>query len=652
MRRAQQLLLKPNGAIRLPSVRVLPLALGARTYTEVRLETPKPPKDKVDPFDEWTPETAPSHFVERFSPETNQWLSEDVQPRTLLVHAHRDYHFLEVLSRWRSTRVLRKTGDERKAMDFVKALRQRFLARTSFLPQALRHRVREALLGIKENDFRYFFRFKHKLYFIGRDKVDQIVQEVKAETKAKFEATFDSQGKPRLTLFVTGATGFLGNELLKRVAADETVVEVVSLVWDQEAAAAGGAPQFGALVLDNIGVPEERRGKFTFVSGNIEKPNFGLSESDLANLKTSMTHVVHLAASVQFDGKYTSSFNVNVGGTKAALDFSLAMQQAGGPFVQMLGIGTSYIHGRRKQKLCSESRLVFPDDYYNNYYELVKAMSSIMTDNYVLENRLRVVQLCPAIVIGNSFNGNNYGDTKVVNAPINMFGRAVETLQESLGTTLFARTVMRIFCRFPADPTARFDLVPVDRVVEGIHNALSKPGAVTDRIHLATDRSISPTQMTEIFYDELGIRITLSDPVIFRTVTLPLIKTALEMADQPKLARVMEKLAHIFGGYAEWGQPVHEVGNDVRLLGLPRARPDTLLVFRMLVRHNRFVQEWGQIKDKAVLAQREKAWAAFIDRICEEKLAAHPALIPAREFQDLVKREYWVLFPKTGARHS
>ena len=32
-------------------------------------------------------------------------------------------------------------------------------------------------------------------------------------------------------------------------------------------------------------------------------------------------------------------------------------------------------------------------------------------------------------------------------------------------------------------------------------------------------------------------------------------------------------LLAIFGGYAEWGQPVHSVGNDVRLLGLPIRRP-------------------------------------------------------------------------------
>ena len=96
----------------------------------------------------------------------------------------------------------------------------------------------------------------------------------------------------------------------------------------------------------------------------------------------------------------------------------------GSPFVSHVAIETSYIHGRKKRSIAQESALVFPRHFYNNFYELTKAMASIETDRYLVEEGLRVAQLLPSIVIGDSRTGNNRGDTKVVNAPINAFGRA------------------------------------------------------------------------------------------------------------------------------------------------------------------------------------------------------------------------------------
>ena len=89
-----------------------------------------------------------------------------------------------------------------------------------------------------------------------------------------------------------------------------------------------------------------------------------------------------------------------------------------------MAIETSYIHGRKRRSIAQENALVFPRHFYNNFYELTKAMASIETDRYLIDEGLRVAQLLPSIVIGDSRTGNNRGDTKVVNAPINAFGRA------------------------------------------------------------------------------------------------------------------------------------------------------------------------------------------------------------------------------------
>jgi hypothetical protein len=107
----------------------------------------------------------------------------------------------------------------------------------------------------------------------------------------------------------------------------------------------------------------------------------------------------------------------------------------------------------------------------------------------------------------------------------------------------------------------------------------------------------------------------MADPTLTRNLTLPLVKAVLLAMGEPKLANVLEKLGTIFGVYGEWGQPIHDVGNDVRILGLPIRRPETSAAFRMLCRHNRYVQAYGQVRDADEIARRERLWEEAIEEI-------------------------------------
>ena len=51
-----------------------------------------------------------------------------------------------------------------------------------------------------------------------------------------------------------------------------------------------------------------------------------LSEKDLALLKTNITHVVHLAASVSFENPYDDMFRSNVTATQSVLQFAYELQ--------------------------------------------------------------------------------------------------------------------------------------------------------------------------------------------------------------------------------------------------------------------------------------------------------------------------------------
>ncbi|HYN02591.1 MAG TPA: SDR family oxidoreductase [Vicinamibacteria bacterium] len=588
---------------------------------------------------------SPARYIVKVERATGEPLSDPIDPADLLVHAHRDRHPVEIAAQFLASRLVQVTGNEglvRRGLGLVEAVGSR-VGRTvgELTGNPEDGRAVKRLLGVTARD--YVYQFREPTHLTEKDLKTRVL-DLQKEARAKLAAL----GKrPRLRVLLTGATGFLGKEILAQAATDPHVEEVVSVVRPEtirdrktkEVVRVVSARERGAQLLKRMDVAGRAARKFRFVEGDVEKPGFGIDAAELERLESTLTHVVHCAASVSFDDTYENSFRSNVLGCRNALAFSKALQSApGSPFVAHVAIETSYIHGRRKRSIAQEDALVFPRHFYNNYYELTKAMASIETDRALVQEGLRVTQLLPSIVIGHSKTGNNRGDTKVLNAPVNAFGRAKEAL-EALGGDWADRArawlVGTIATTFPADRSAELNLVPVDRVVAGILASLTTPEAIGARVHLATDNRIRSEEVCRITEEELEVSVRMADPTLTRNLTLPLVKALLLALGEPKLAHVLERLGTIFGVYGEWGQPIHDVGNDVRLLGLSIRRPDTVASFRMLCRHNKYVQEFGQVRDLDEVARRERLWENAIDEI-EFETGRQVASMRPREFRRLL----------------
>jgi len=601
----------------------------------------KRPRPEAAPVEDF----APSRYIARISLETGQEVPGPIEPDDLLVHAHRDKHPIDVAAQFVASRLIQLTGREAIVGRGLSLLNKLGVGVADAAGAAIGNRELGArakrLLGVAYRN--YSFKFREPSHLSEREvkgRVERLQRDAGAALKARGRS-------PRLNVLLTGATGFLGKELLSQVAGDRNVERVVAVVRPEtlrdpktkEVLRTLSPKQRGALLLKRLHLEGARAGKFVFIEGDIEKPGLGIAASELAPLRKTLTHVIHCAASVSFDDTYPNSYRANVLGCRNALAFSLSLQQSpGSPFVQHIAIETSYIHGRKKASMAQEGSLVFPRHFYNNFYELTKAMASIETDRHMIEHGLRVAQLLPAIVIGHSRTGNNRGDTKVVNAPINAFGRSkeiIEALEHDPVGRLRARLLAAVANGFPGDPSAEINLVPVDRVAAGILAVLTRPEAIGARIHLATDNRIRSQDIARITREELGVNVRLMDPTLYRNVTLPIMRAVLNRLDQPKLANALEKLATIFGSYSEWGQPIHETGNDVRILGLPIRRPDTEHAFRMLCRHNKHVQEFGKLRDADEIARRERLWEEAIGQI-ELHTGHEVGAIGPREFRRLI----------------
>lgn len=568
---------------------------------------------------------SPENYVEKVSLLTGEILKDPIQPRQLLVHSHRDYHIVDVQARWLMSRMVATLRNEEAVVSLMKSARHLGLRATDLLAKAIGPKASKALarklLGLKGRE--YFFRYKRS--DLAREQIEARIAALKVEARRKLEAV-SRDGTPRLRILLTGGTGFVGKEIISQAASRLNIEEIVVVIRPQEVkdrktgrVNVVSPEERGATLLRQLGLDGPAAAKIRFLAGDIERPNLGIAEADIPALASSITHVIHSAASVSFDDPYEASFRANVDGSLHALSFSERLQgTTGSPFVAHIAIETSYIHGRQARAHAREDEIVFPSNFYNNYYELTKAIATIETERYVLEHGLRLVELCPSIVIGQAHTGINRGDTKVVNAPINIFGRVRETLDEATGSwreRSKAHVLARMACAFPGDRSAELNIIPVDWVVRGILAALEHPEAVGERVHLATDRRLTSEEIRRIVLEEIEVEVRLQEPTLHRNIGLPLMGRLLRATGQERVADGLEKLGHIFGGYSEWGQPIHEVGNDHRLLGLPVERPDTQQAFRMLCRHNRWVQHFGRVRDLDEIARREKLWLEMIDAI-------------------------------------
>jgi len=594
-----------------------------------------------------TEDLSPSRYLMRVHRRTGEEIPGPIDPDELLIDTHRDNHPLEMTVQFLASRAVKLSGSEaiaRKGLRTINTLGT-LVAQAVGTAVGSKEVEKQAkkLLGVIDRD--YVFQFRHSSHLSEQEVTTHI-----ATLQQLARVALNARGRsPKLRVLLTGATGFLGKEILFQATEDSRIVELVAVLRPEairnpktkEVEKILSSQERGALLLERLHIPKARRKKFRFIAGDIEQPNLGVTSEEFEHLRHTLTHVIHCAASVSFEDPYDTSYRANVLGCRNALTFSLALQETpGAPFVHHITIETSYIHGRKRHTIAQEHILEFPRHFYNNFYELTKAMASMETDRFLIEKGLRVAQLLPSIVIGHSRTGNNRGDTKVVNAPINAFGRVQQALAQAAGVSEQLKTwlVSKLASNFPGDPTAELNLVPVDRVAAGILAALTAPEAIGQRIHLATDNRIRSEDMLRINREELGVAIRLADPTIYRNLTLPVVKSILLTLNEPRLADGLERLGTIFGGYSEWGQLIHSVGNDVRLLGLPIRRPNTEQAFRMLCRHNKYVQHFGRVRDADEIAQREQVWEQACAAI-EQKSGHEAGARSPEEFRRLLTEE-------------
>ncbi len=259
-------------------------------------------------------------------------------------------------------------------------------------------------------------------------------------------------------IFLTGATGFLGGELLVRLLQDRRarVVALVRLRPGQSLAQR--RQQLLSTLLPEGGDPYGDR--LILVGGDLGIPGAGLSPGDRERV-TGCQWFLHGAATVRFDLSIDEARRHNVAGTREVM--TLARESARtGRLRRFDYISTAYVAGLRRD-LCREGELRHRAGFRNSY-EQSKSEAEAM----VREGRQEIPGSIyrPSIIVGDSRTGRT-PNFNTLYWPLKVYARG------------WWRTLI-------GDPDAPIDAVPVDFVADAIRALGRREDSLNRCFHLAT----------------------------------------------------------------------------------------------------------------------------------------------------------------------
>ncbi|HYC82005.1 MAG TPA: SDR family oxidoreductase, partial [Solirubrobacterales bacterium] len=263
--------------------------------------------------------------------------------------------------------------------------------------------------------------------------------------------------------FVTGATGFIGRNLVERLLRREGTIYVLVRAGSrgrlEELRTAWGAD--GARI-----VP---------ITGDLSQPGLGVSEEDLLTMRGEIDHFFHLAAIYDITAKAEVQELANVEGTRHALELAGALDA--GVFHQVSSIAAAGLYrGRWREDMFDEAERLDNNPYFRTKHE---------SERLVREESPRPWRVYrPGIVVGDS----RTGEIDKIDGPYYFF----KALQR-------ARRVLPSWLPTIGVEGGEINIVPVDYVAAAIDHIAHQPDLDGRAFHLTDPNPRTAGEVINLF---------------------------------------------------------------------------------------------------------------------------------------------------------
>ena len=291
-----------------------------------------------------------------------------------------------------------------------------------------------------------------------------LIARVEAEKSAGLEQSTTAREDAVATILITGATGFLGQEVVRALLARDARRELILLIRaDDETKLRDRVAKI------RRAMPPGAAARLHPLRGDVCEPRLGLDDEAYTNLCRRADRVIHVAASTKFDHPLAEARRRNVTGTRHVLDLCLRMRSEG-KAARLDHVSTAYVAGARTDVVREDDPAVATS--FRNSYE----QSKCEAEGLLIEARrqLPIVIHRPSIIVGSSVTGTTtryHGLYEIFAGAVRVYGG-------------WRNALVRVV-PLPFDPECPIDIVPVDYVAGAIATLFERDDAVGRTYHLA-----------------------------------------------------------------------------------------------------------------------------------------------------------------------
>ena len=193
-------------------------------------------------------------------------------------------------------------------------------------------------------------------------------------------------------ILLTGATGFLGGEVLARLL-ERDQGPVFALVRADDDA--GAQRRLRGVLESLLGSAEPWARRVTAVAGDITRPDLGLDPAGRERLAAGVGRIIHCAASVSFTLGDEESRAINVDGTRRVLELARLCADRGG-LEYLMHVSTAYVAGDHSGRFREDDLDL--GQTFRNAYERSKFEAERLVREHRSELPVQIVR--PSIVVG------------------------------------------------------------------------------------------------------------------------------------------------------------------------------------------------------------------------------------------------------------